>query len=126
MESNGMTLDEFLEKVKSEPETVTLDVALKVIEENYEFSPVGFSNGGVKYEAGQNIKTCQLLAFGEIHGLTKSQTLSCYGSFYRTDVLGHPDGTDHEPIRKFMKHGWKGVKFDSRALKSKGESGRRG
>jgi len=31
--------------------------------------------------------------------------------YYREDVLGNPDGTDHANIRSFVKVGWDGVTF---------------
>ncbi|SAK94722.1 HopJ type III effector protein [Caballeronia temeraria] len=114
-----MQLNELLEQIKNRPETITIEEVLKVIAENYDFTPVSFTNGEVQYHAGQNVKTCQLLAFAKLHALTEPQTLSCYGTFYRVDVLENPAGKDHEPIRNFMQHGWKGVRFASEALKRK-------
>jgi hypothetical protein len=32
-------------------------------------------------------------------------------------VLKNPDGTDHQNIRNFMKHGWDGVRFEGEPLK---------
>jgi hypothetical protein len=36
--------------------------------------------------------------------------------YYRVDVLEHPEGEDHRPIRDFMAYGWSGVKFDGMPL----------
>ncbi|GAK84871.1 type III effector HopPmaJ [Vibrio ponticus] len=39
-----------------------------------------------------------------------------FGDFYRKDVLGNPDGDDHQNIRNFIAHGWNGIKFEGQAL----------
>jgi hypothetical protein len=114
-----MKLDSFLKKLTEDPTSITLDETLETIAESYVFTPVAFTNGDIRYVAGQNIRSCQLLAFALLHKLTKEQTLNCYGIYYRDDVLGHPMGDDHEPIRNFMKHGWSGVKFDAMPLEAK-------
>jgi hypothetical protein len=42
--------------------------------------------------------------------------LSCFGAYYQEDVLGDPDGTNHQNIRNFMKTGWDGIAFYGEAL----------
>jgi hypothetical protein len=42
--------------------------------------------------------------------------LNCFGEYYRTDVLQHPDAIDHQNIRNFIRFGWDGVRFDGAAL----------
>jgi len=111
-----MKLDTFLKKLNDDPTSVTLDDTLAAVAESYVFTPVAFTNGGVRYQAGQNIRSCQLLAFAMLHKLTKEQTLNCFGGYYREDVLKNPQGTDHEPIRNFINHGWDGVKFETTPL----------
>ena len=44
------------------------------------------------------------------------QTLHCFGDYYRTDVLQHPDATDHQNIRNLIRFGLDGVRFDGEAL----------
>lgn len=117
-----MKLDIFLKKLADNPTTVTLDDTLAAVSESYDFTPVAFTNGGVQYSAGQNVRSCQLLAFAMLHRLTKEQTLNCYGLYYREDVLRNPTGTDHEPIRNFMKHGWEGVSFHTMPLSPRTDS----
>lgn len=114
-----MKLDIFLKKLTDNPTAVTLDDTLAAVSESYDFTPVAFTNGGVRYSTGQNVRSCQLLAFAMLHKLTKEQTLNCYGVYYREDVLKNPTGTDHEPIRNFMKHGWEGVSFDTMPLSAR-------
>ena len=48
--------------------------------------------------------------------LTEAQTLQCFGDYYRKDVLENSDGNDHQNIRNFIQHGWKGIDFDGSAL----------
>jgi hypothetical protein len=42
--------------------------------------------------------------------LTPEGTLA-FGAYYFEDVLGNPNGTDHQNIRNFMKTGWDGIAF---------------
>ncbi|HJV76711.1 MAG TPA: HopJ type III effector protein [Noviherbaspirillum sp.] len=114
-----MNLDAFLKKLNDNPEAVTFDDTMAAIGASYEFSPASFTNGELRNEAGQNSGSCKLFAFASLNGLTEEQTLACFGAYYREDVLKHPDGTDHQNIRNFMKHGWAGVKFDRMPLQAK-------
>jgi|TARA_R110000822_G_scaffold59736_28_gene149115 hypothetical protein len=111
-----MSLADFLEKLKTTPETVTFDNTIAVIEENYIFSETAFTNGETKNAAGQNNGSCKIFSFCHLNGLTESQTLPCFGDYYRTDVLKNPDSDDHQNIRQFIKQGWQGISFDGSAL----------
>ena len=51
-----------------------------------------------------------------LNNLTEVQTLHCFGDYYRKDVLGNPDGDDHQNIRNFIQSGWGGIYFDGEAL----------
>jgi len=112
-----MRIDAFLKKLNDNPESVTFDDTMAAINASYEFTPASFTNGTVRNEAGQNSGSCKLFAFASLNGLTAAQTLACFGAYYRDDVLKHPEGTDHQNIRNFMKTGWDGVKFDSMPLR---------
>lgn len=114
-----MTLDAFLKKLNDQPESIAFTDTMAAIEASYDFTPAAFSNGEVKNEAGQNSGSCKLFAFAKLNQLSKEQTLACFGAYYRDDVLKHPDGTDHQNIRNFMKYGWDGVKFDTMPLTAK-------
>lgn len=114
-----MNIDAFLKKLNANPESITFDETMAVIAESYEFTPASFTNGEFRNEAGQNSGSCKLFAFASLNGLSEQQTLACFGAYYRDDVLKHPEGTDHQNIRNFMKHGWAGVKFDSMPLQPK-------
>jgi hypothetical protein len=111
-----MNLEEFLTKINEEPERVSFSDTLDTIEGNYSFKPTAFKNGDTFNEAGQNNGSCKIFAFAKKHQLTAQQTLYCFGTYYRNDVLNNPDGDDHQNIRNFMKYGWEGVEFEDEAL----------
>lgn len=114
-----MTIDTFIEKIYSNPESISFTDTITVIEENYTFTPTAFQNGSLKNEAGQNSGSCKLFSFARLHNLTEAQTLTCFGDYYRIDVLQHPDAQDHQNIRNFMKFGWGGIAFEGNALSKK-------
>jgi len=101
------------------PEGIAFNDTIALIEALYDFTPTSFSNGDLLNEAGKNNGSCKLFSFARLHGLTQQQTLACFGDYYRKDVLGNPDGTDHQNIRNFMKTGWEGIRFEGEALKLK-------
>jgi hypothetical protein len=114
-----MKLDVFLDKLHTHPESIAFDDTMATVDVSYEFTPASFTNGDVKNEAGQNSGSCKLFAFALLNRLSEAQTLACFGAYYRDDVLKRPEGTDHQNIRNFMKHGWAGVKFDRMPLQPK-------
>ncbi|MCX4188349.1 HopJ type III effector protein [Methylophaga sp. OBS4] len=114
-----MELQAFLTQLNNEPEKVEFDDTMAVIETNYAFTPTAFRNGECQNAAGQNNGSCKILAFGMVNQLSPEQTLACFGRFYRDDVLGNPNGDDHQNIRNFINSGWGGVKFESPALSLK-------
>lgn len=85
------------------------------IKSHYDYTPTAFSNGNVSNAAGQNEGSCRLFAFAQLAGLTKEDTLICFGQYYR-DVQASPEGSDHANIRQFMRHGWSGICFSQPAL----------
>jgi hypothetical protein len=114
-----MELNEFLKKLHETPESVGFNDTTTVIDAHYDFTPTAFSNGATRNEAGQNNGSCKLFSFAMLNGLSPQQTLACFGDYYRKDVLGNPEGTDHANIRNFMKTGWEGISFEGSALKPK-------
>lgn len=114
-----MQLQAFLDRLKDEPESIQFEDSMTVIESNYNFTPTTFRNGEILNEAGQNNGSCKILAFGQLNGLSVDETLACFGKFYREDVLGNPEGEDHQNIRNFMQSGWEGVSFHGAALMPK-------
>lgn len=115
-----MELNIFIEKLRSTPRSVTFDDTMATVEANYDFTETAFSNGNVENAAGQNSGSCKLFAFAQINELSVEETLACFGSYYREDVLGDPDGDSHQNIRNFMRTGWAGIAFSGEALKAKG------
>lgn len=114
-----MLLSEFLEKLTTEAETVEFSNTMAVIEAYYTFTESAFSNGQQHNAAGENSGSCKIFSFSQLNGLSEAQTLACFGSYYRDDVLGFPDATDHQNIRQFIANGWAGIRFSDNALTSK-------
>ena len=114
-----MTLDAFVEKLRSTPDSLSFEDTMAVIESLYEFTPTRFKNGNLVNEPDQNNGSCKLFAFAQLQGFTPQQTLACFGRYYRDDVLGHPEGDDHQNIRQFMLTGWDGIQFETTPLKLK-------
>jgi len=114
-----MELNTFLQRLDESPDSVSFDDTMTVIESLYEFTPTAFDNGSLVNEAGKNNGSCKLFSFAQAQGLTEQQTLNCFGAYYRDDVLKHPDGTDHQNIRNFIRTGWAGINFKGIALMPK-------
>jgi len=115
-------LQVFLDRVKA-GDPVEFQDALTVIAAHYEYSPVRFTNGlgdaAVVNEPGVNEGSCRIFSFARLNGLDEAATLALFGRYYREAVLGHPDGSDHQNIRRFMRDGWAGIQFDGEALRPK-------
>lgn len=114
-----MTIQDFLQRLRAAPDTVGFSDSIGVIDAHYVFTPTAFTNGELRNDAGQNNGSCKLISFARLHQLSEAETLACFGDYYRKDVLGHPDGSDHQNIRNFMRSGWAGVSFDGQALAPK-------
>ena len=108
-----------LEQLEKSPEKIIFKDVIAYIDENYDFAPTKFTNGNTINEANQNNGSCKVFSFAQLKNLSKEQTLSLFGEFYREDVLKNPDGTDHQNIRNFIEFGWDGISFDGEALKKK-------
>ena len=111
-----MELKPFLNLLKSTPSVIEFEQTMAVIDAHYQFSPTSFSNGTARNPAGENNGSCKIFAFAQRHQLSENQTLALFGRYYRQDVLGNPDGYDHQNIRNFIAHGWPGIKFEGTAL----------
>lgn len=111
-----MTIAAFLEKLKRTPNTITFSETISVIEENYDFIPTAFENGTQHNAVGENSGSCKLFAFAQLQNLSQAETLACFGAYYFEEVLGNPEGTNHQNIRNFMKTGWSGIQFEGPAL----------
>ena len=114
-----MNLEQFLTTLDKKPETIEFEDTMAVIKDNYHFTPSAFSNGTLENSAEQNQGSCKLLAFAQLNQLDQATTLSCFGRYYRQDVLNHPNGNDHMNIRNFLASGWQGVAFEAAPLAPK-------
>lgn len=112
----NVTLADFINQLDSNAEQVSFEQVMQVIGENYNYLPATFSNGDLLNEAGTNEGSCKIFYFAKLNGLTEQQTLTCFGRFYREDVVNNPQGNDHGNIRNFMQSGWGKVEFNSVAL----------
>ncbi|MBG6111816.1 hypothetical protein IWX84_002704 [Flavobacterium sp. CG_9.10] len=111
-----MNITSFLEKLNLTPEAITFAETIAAIEANYDFTATAFENGLQHNAAGENSGSCKLFAFAEIQNLSEAATLSCFGAYYYDEVLGDPEGTNHQNIRNFIKTGWDGIAFYGSAL----------
>jgi hypothetical protein len=111
-----MSVEAFLKRLRESPDDIEFADTIAVIDAHYDYTPTAFRNGELHNEAGQNAGSCKLLSFAKLQGLSETETLACFGKFYREDVLKNPDGTDHQNIRNFMRTGWSGVSFKGKAL----------
>ena len=102
-------MKELLEKIKQTPENVEFAEVMSVIDATFDHTPSAFVNGDLENGADQNQGSAKILSFAKLNGLTESETLACFGTYYRDDVLANPEGSDHGNIRNFMKTGWAGV-----------------
>ena len=114
-----MTLEQLLNQLNSDMNSVAFADVIAVIDANYVFTETAFSNGDTQNGAGQNNGSCKIFAFSQLNKLSNQQTLACFGDYYRVDVLQNPEGEDHQNIRNFMVTGWAGIKFEGEALSLK-------
>lgn len=120
IKGNQMTLQDFLNALNSAPEQITFNQTQQVIADNYTYTASAFSNNGLESSADTNQGSCKIFAFAQLNQLNKTQTLQCFGDFYRVDVLAHPDNTDHGNIRRFMQEdaNLEGVVFSQAPLQA--------
>ncbi len=108
-----------IEKIQNQPETISFSEVIEYIDSKYDFTPTRFTNGNTVNETNQNNGSCKIFFFAKTNNLSPKQTLHLFGDFYRIDVLGNPEGTDHQNIRNFIKFGWNGIVYDGEALQTK-------
>lgn len=108
-----------LDKIHNSPESISFSEVIAHIDANFDFTPTRFVNGNTVNEAGQNNGSCKVFSFAKLNNLTVDQTLSLFGDYYRIDVLGNPEGSDHQNIRNFMNTGWEGIQFEGKVLSPK-------
>lgn len=107
------------EQLENTPQEIQFNDVIAFIDEHYDFTPTKFINGNTLNEADQNNGSCKVFSFAKLNDLSKEETLSLFGTFYREDVLQNPEGADHQNIRNFMNFGWEGISFEGKALMRK-------
>ncbi|MDO6471727.1 HopJ type III effector protein [Maribacter sp. 1_MG-2023] len=112
-----MTLEEFKKKLATSPKEISFSDTMVAIDSKYAFTPTAYTNGEVRNEVGQNSGSCKLFSFAIKEGLSKKETLACFGQYYFDEVLLDLKGTSHQNIRNFIETGFEGLSFDSEALK---------
>lgn len=112
-----MTQEDYLEGLKSGAKMKFEDL-ISLIDDDYDYTPVAFTNGELKNASDENQNSAKLFCFAAIHELTQLETLHCFGQYYQ-DVLNTPDDDSHGNIRNFITYGWDGLKFDSPVLSRK-------
>lgn len=111
-----MTIQDLITQVRTHPKSVEFSQVINAIQHHYQYTATAFTNGDVINEKGSNEGSCKIFYFAQLNQLTESETLHLFGTFYRNDVLQHPNANDHGNIRNFMNTGWQGIKFESAAL----------
>jgi hypothetical protein len=91
--------------------TTAFKDVLAFIDTYYQHQPTAFKNGEAYNEATQNQGSARVFAFAQLNDLSKEDTLYLFAEHYQA-VLNTPEGTDHQNIRQFMKHGWAGIVFE--------------
>lgn len=114
-----MNINDYLNKLKTTPESITFEDTMSTIDGNYDFTPGAFTNGSIKNNANENNGSCKIFFFTKQQQLSEELTLHCFGDYYRKDVLQNPDADDHQNIRNFMATGWSAVSFESIVLKAR-------
>ena len=114
-----MELELFLNRLETQPKSIEFPDVIELINGLYTYIPTAFRNCEMHSEAGQNTGSCKIFAFARLHELSKEQTLSLFGAYYRADVLKTPEGDSHPNIRQFMKTGWEDIEFDGVPLRAK-------
>jgi hypothetical protein len=114
-----MTLDAFIHRLRSTPDRIAFEETIGLIDSLYDFTPTTFRSGNQHNDTGENTGSCKILAFAQLNGLSETETLACFGHYYRDDVLGDPNGSGHANIREFVRHGWPGVHFAAFPLQPK-------
>lgn len=112
-------LENFFRQLTTEPDTISFQQSIELIESLYDFTETAFRNGDKQNAAGENNGSCKIFAFALLHRLSEPQTLQMFGDYYRQDVLLSPAGTDHANIRQFIQYGWDGIEFSALALSPK-------
>ncbi len=111
-----MLIELLLKRVHDQPENIQFSEVIFLIDECYQFTETAFTNGKLHNAAGENSGSCKLLAFAQLQQLSPEDTLTCFGQYYRDDVLKDPEGDSHQNIRNFINTQWSGIEFSGSPL----------
>ncbi|MEC6830948.1 HopJ type III effector protein [Photobacterium toruni] len=118
-------METLIERIKNTKNNVKFQDIITAINNNYHYQPTQFINGPTNNAVinleGTNEGSCKIFAFAHLHQLSKSETLACFGTFYRDDVIKHPHNNDHQNIRQFMISGPAHIHFERFPLTLKKE-----
>jgi site-specific DNA-adenine methylase len=103
---------------KLKDNSLSFKEVIAFIETHYQHQPTAFKNGEAYNESTQNQGSARVFAFAQLNNLSVEDTLCLFAEHYRS-VLNTPNGTDHQNIRQFMTHGWRGIVFEGQALIAK-------
>jgi hypothetical protein len=106
-------VNELIQKLKAN--SLSFKEVIEFIETHYQHQPTAFKNGEVYNEATQNQGSAKVFSFAQLHNLSQEDTLYLFAEHYQS-VLNTPNGTDHQNIRQFMKHGWSGIYFNNPSI----------
>jgi hypothetical protein len=110
-----MTISEFKNKLQNEATTIDFKETIELIESNYNFTPSAFKNGELENQSTENQGSCKVFSFAIQEGLSKEETLACFGQYY-AEVVNDPNGTGHQNIRNFIRTGFEGLSFEKETL----------
>lgn len=88
------------------------------IDAHYQHTATAFHNGAQYNQSHENQGSAKIFSFAKLNQFNKEQTLSLFVEHY-ANVLAHPNQTDHQNIREFIKNGWDGIAFEGQALTQK-------
>ncbi len=109
-------LPDFLHAIEQDSHQFAATLAF--INQWFDFTPSAFRNGKVSNTAEQNQGSCRVLSMALLLGLTKEQTLKCFGEHYR-DVLATPGVDNHHNLRRLQAEGLVDIHFDHTPLQRK-------
>ncbi len=112
-------LETFFRQLSTEPDSISFQQTIALIDALYDFTPTAFQNGAQFNAAGENNGSCKILAFALLHQLSEPQTLQLFGDYYRLEVMPDLKGNNHANIRNFMRTGWDGIEFQGAPLSGK-------
>ena len=111
-------IENFIEKLRTTPETIQFAEVIALIDTHYSHTPTAFVNGTATNQASENQGSAKVFYFARLHDLNQTETLHCFAEHFRA-VSDNPTGDDHQNIRQFIASGWQGVQLPDTCLTAK-------